>query len=347
MRRRDFIKYTASGTVALMLGGLFSKQALSSETIVLGGGPEGTQAHAVYTAKSKVFHDERGIDLIYQARTSTSAAFYDVSRGRFHGCHGDTTLLAQSWANRGAFSEVHVEYPPYHGIGIWNGATFIVVPEDSDIETWEDLRGKRVYPIQAGFGTYEALKAGLMAAGIWDDIIEVQMDIGEGADALSMGVMDACGAYVGGLSLPSWNREIDARMDVRVIPPLPEHIKMMEENLANIHPGTFIYEVPVQDSWTQDVALEKVKCPTTAWCTFLSQHMSEELAYEFGSNYVELIDTLYEFLPEYKELHMLRLKLTYDAYAAVPDLPVHPGMAMVMKEEGMWNERFKIGEVKT
>lgn len=344
MRRRTFLKGLTTGLATILLQPFVKAQDFGP--LVIGTTPAGTWGYAALTAAARVF---QGVDcaLIIQPRPATSQTWYDVERRRFHIAYGSSGMIWQAWNDEGPFKENKIGTPAFQTLTIADSNPFIIVPEESDIEDWEDLRGRRLFPIQTGFGNYEALKAALKASGIWEDIEEVQMHYWEAPDALAQGRIHACGSYMMGGVLPSWDKEIDERMNVRVIPPTPEHVKKMEEHLKDFLPGTFVYEIPLSGIWEQDVGLDRVVVPGFTFGLHAGQHVTAEEIYHFVSCFFSHKEELKAAFPGFntfyergKEINLLRAR-------AISSIPVHPGMVRFMKEEGFWDETLIAGETPT
>lgn len=341
MKRRTFIKGTTSGIALFLLGE--GVQGQDPSPLVVGTTALGTWGYAAVHAAATVLK-QVGFTLIVQSRPATSLTWYDVERRRFHLAYGSSGIIWQAWNSKGPFKDEPIKVPAFQTLTIADSNPFIIVPYDSPMEDWEDLRGKRLYPIQTGFGNYEALKASLKACELWDDIIEVQMSYWEAPDAFVQGRMDACGSYIMGGVLPSWDQEIDRKMRIRIIPPRDEHVRMMQERLKDILPGTFVYEIPVTGVWQQEVGLEKVIVPGFTFGLHAGQHVEGEKVYEFVSHFFQLKRELYQAFPGYRTFFNRGQDLNLLRARAISSVPVHPGMVKYMKEKGFWDETLVEGE---
>lgn len=342
MKRRTFLKGLTTSLTAL----LFHPGTLAADwgPLVVGTTAAGTWGYAAVHSAARVFEEEEGCTLIVQSRPATSQTWYDVDRRRFHIAYGSSGMIWQAWNNKGPFVENHLQTPAFQTLTIADSNPFIIVPEESDIMDWEDLRGRRLFPIQTGFGNYEALKAALKAAGIWEDIIEVQMNYWEAPDAFLRGEMDACGSYVMGGVLPSWDKEIDERMRIRVIPPGEEHVTRMQERLKDFLPGTFVYHIPLQGVWEQDVGLDQVVVPGFTFGLHAGQHVEAEVVYRFVSCFFSLREKLKISFPGFHTFHERGEEINLLRARAISSIPVHPGMVRYMKEKGIWDGELTAGE---
>lgn len=344
MKRRTFVKGLSSGLALL----LFCPEVYANQStpLVIGTTAGGTWGYAAVNAAAAVFKDA-GHTLIVQSRPDTARTWYDVERRRFHIAYGSSGMIWQAWNARGPFKDGDLKEPAFQTLTIADSNPFIIVPYESSIEDWEDLRGKRLYPIQTGFGNYETLKASLKAADLWEDIEEVQMKYWEAPEALARGDMDACGSYIMGGVLPSWDREIDRMMKIRVIPPREEHVKKMEERLEDLLPGTFVYSISLEGTWEQDVGLKSVVVPGFTFGLHAGQHVEADCIYQFISQFFSLKEELFKAFPGFRtflergeELNLLRAR-------AISQIPVHPGMVKYLKEKDLWDESLVEGETPT
>ena len=316
-------------------------------TILISTSAEGTWGYSATTAAARVYRDHTNLDVQVFPRPAARSTMYDVSDERIHFAWSTPGMMWEAWNDAGPFSDPdsHVAKPPYQTLTIADSVPFLLVPADSDIQDWGDIVGKRVYPNQAGFGNYYALKAGLEAAGLMDQIEEVQMSAGDAPEAFMTGVIDVCGAYAMGGRLPAWLHEVDARMDVRVIPPLPEHVELMRQNLPDIMPGIFVFDYNVAMAWDQDVGIDNVYVPGFDFGWHAGRHVPEDVVYQFVTHAFELAEQLADTFAGFEMFVDQGLELNSTRTEAIPDVPVHPGMARFMQEQGIWNPDFTIGEL--
>ncbi len=343
MKRRNFIK--GMGTLLLMLYGSTPLWALETKELILGSTQQGSWGYAAVTAAVEVFESDPLLSLKVNTRPATDVTWHDVSNRKLHLAYGSSGLAWQAWNDEGPFSQRKLDYPAYQTLTIADSNPFVIVPASSEIENWEDLRGKRLFPIQEGFGNYEALKAGLKAAEVWEDIIEVQMNFWEAPEAFLAGEMDACGAYIMGGVLPAWDQEIDQQMEIRVISPTEKHIQLMEERLTSYLPGTFTSHIPLQQAWQQDVGRDEVAVPGFTFGLHAGQHVPEDTVYQFVSSFFQLAPELRDIFPGYETFYSRGEEINLLRARSIPQIPLHPGMASYMKEKGFWDDRLEVGKV--
>jgi len=224
-----------------------------------------------------------------------------------------------------------VEFAQVFAYGYW--ALPILVPANSDIQTIEDLKGKRLNVGTQGGSSAIISNAvlGDEGYGIIDDITLEHLNYQEAADALSAGQIDASVLFhMAGNLVSTPFQELAQSMDLR-----PLHFdKDILEKVVEVNEGLSI-TTALQETF--EFYTEDVESPGMTGMLVTSPDVDEDVIYE-------LVKTLYEHEEEVRgigpELNVFGLD--YAVEGLVKDYPVHPGAAKFYKEKGIWNDDMVI-----
>ncbi len=203
---------------------------------------------------------------------------------------------------------------------VYPNAVQIVVPADSDIQSLEDLRGKRVSVGAPGSGTELNARALIEAVGMtYDDLAAAQrLNFNETADALRDGDIDAGIWSVGPPTSSIMN--LTATRNIRLIPITEEQVAAAQE----IEPIFASYTLPsgLYDGVTEDVGTVGIP---NVW--FVSEEMDEELAYE-------ITKMLYDRHADLVAIHPAANDTTVEFTIGSSPIPLHAGALRYYEEIG-------------
>lgn len=183
-RRPGFLSYTpktiAAGAIAvtMLAGAVQAKDIDLPNTIIWTAYPTGTTGYSQAVGIGAVLQREYGVNLRVIPGRNDISRFEPLRRGRAHFSAGGVETMS---AQEGIQDFGSREWGPQAvRTGMWNmsdGCSFTLqVHGDSDIETVQDLKGKRV-PYVQGASAPNAGLAYLMGYGdvTWDDVHRVDM----------------------------------------------------------------------------------------------------------------------------------------------------------------------------
>lgn len=228
-------------------------------------------------------------------------------------------------------------YQAVNGIGDFSGETFenvkgwlpcyasyvmIVVPNESDIHTLQDLRGKRVSVGTRGSGAEVIVQAMMSGAGITynNDFTPYYLSTADSNDALIEGTIDAL-IYATGIPTPSL-MELMAIDDVRIIPIEKEEAEKIANGQAYFSPGIIPkgtydgvdYDIPTLQSFTIAV---------------VNADVDEDTVYK-------ITECIWDHLEELGNVHasqkLLQPQMIVESITPVMEL--HPGAEKYYKEKG-------------
>lgn len=195
--------------------------------------------------------------------------------------------------------------------------------ESAGIRTPADLEGKRVPRVTANPSVNLKTETMLASAGLtWDDVRPVEIGYGEQPDALKAGKLDVLFQQVYGSSLA----ELESTTPVRWLDldaGDPQTRAAVQERVPSVSLREFT-GAPGQDEGESDTAFWYAVPVITYADT--STVVAEQLARAIVDSY-----------PRYKDATSTTDSWSIDDAMTTPvEVPFHPGMVRVLKEEGVW-----------
>ena len=230
---------------------------------------------------------------------------------------GNAMAVWDAWHGDDPFGEEHEDLRAV----VWSNPnqTQIVVRDDADINSIEDLEGKVVNPGTRGSGTDMAFNRLLKALGMsYDDFSRVEyITFAEAGDGLRDGVIDAI-VWVGGYPA-STIEELAVTIGIKLVPFSEEEITTVVEQ----EPSFFADVVPagVYEGITEDVPL-----PSLGSIWLSNVNVPDETVYEVA----KLIDENREDL--------ISGHIAFETWRFSRDvenvIPLHPGAVMYYDDAG-------------
>jgi TRAP transporter TAXI family solute receptor len=204
----------------------------------------------------------------------------------------------------------------------------LAVKESAGIDTYADLKGKRIPDITANPSVNNKIEAFLAYGGLtFDDVTLVEMSYSEQPDALKNGEIDALFQQVYGASL----FELDSAVPIKWLSMEGEDQARLDA-VAEISPSTEVKEFtggagqenegPTQGLW--------YPAPIASY----TESASEDLAYFT----VKAINDTYE---EYKDSTQTTSLWNAESGSVLlepREVPFHEGTVRYLEEEGLWTE---------
>jgi TRAP transporter TAXI family solute receptor len=201
-----------------------------------------------------------------------------------------------------------------------------MVRADSEIQTLEDLRGKRCMPSPAGSSTATMWEVLFEAAGILEDVEWTYGSWRESYDALRGGAVDCIPSLLtNGRPAPILS-ELVATTPVRILPISDELIARAKE----INPGIMLGVIPA-GAWE---GLEQAtNAASFSGVLAAAPDVSEDVAYTVMKAIFDNVDEVHALGVQFEDIG-----LEFAAEYLVDGFPVHPGAARYFKEKGVWDE---------
>lgn len=241
------------------------------------------------------------VNLIKEDKIEMAFTMSDVVSQAVEGTEGFTEPTDK-------ISQIAALYPNY---------VQIVTTADSGIETFEDLRGKRIAVGDQNSGVEVNARMLLEGYGItYDDIDVDYLGYAEAADGLRAGQIDAAFLTSG---LPNASLlELSETLDIRMVSISPEDVERVAEDQSYF----IALDIPA-DTYGNEEAV-----PTAAIMNALVVHsdMSEDDVYELTKTFFENLDTL-------ENSHQAAADITLEAAQEGLVAPLHPGAQRYFDEQ--------------
>ncbi|WP_299816800.1 TAXI family TRAP transporter solute-binding subunit [uncultured Roseibium sp.] len=204
-----------------------------------------------------------------------------------------------------------------------------IVWADSGIDSWDDMKGKRIF-IGPPAGAANRQITGLirLAGGLEEDTDYTPIRLGWGAaiQAFQDGQFDVLvGAFPVGaaavqqLGLQREIRLIGVSEEVRNSPEWAKYLNQMGELNSSVAPGTYDGQVNGD---------ETISIPAYAMVFGVNKDMDDDLAYSLTKTYWDSVDG-------YKKSVAVLAQLPTDDPLAGNNVPLHPGAARYYEEQGI------------
>ncbi|PIE54429.1 MAG: C4-dicarboxylate ABC transporter substrate-binding protein [Dethiosulfovibrio peptidovorans] len=212
-------------------------------------------------------------------------------------------------------------------MGLWPDVTQIVIRKEADINTWGDLKGKRMAVGPPASGTEFTSRLVLQAvAGLtFDDITPEYIGYSEAAQALQNGRLDAFNAETG-YPVSAVSELYAGRTSVGMLEFSDDEVKALQTEAP--YYARVVIPADVYPKQTKPLKLVGVKS-----ALIVSDKVSEEIVYE-------TLKVIYGDRKAMGQAHAAFSKVDYEhPLAGLYGAPLHPGAVRFFREKG-----FKIPE---
>ena len=208
-------------------------------------------------------------------------------------------------------------------------------PKAGQFKSWGDFSGKPVFFTPAGFMNWLNFMRIFKALGYQFKHVQ----IGEAAqgDALQAGTIVGAVCYTtAGRSLPSYWRETELRLDIKIINPSPDEVKKL--TAANLAPT----EIDATKVFSKDVGVKTILGVPLLFGYNMLADMPEEIVYKMLKWYYDKREWLVKGDPGFEPMARDFVGMQVKGINANPTVPVHAGLAKFLKEHKAWNDKWKI-----
>ncbi len=210
----------------------------------------------------------------------------------------------------------------FRGLYTYNVGPFqIIVRADSNIHTFNDLKGKRITAGPAGGGTRNIFNEQFKTAGILGDVKERMMSTTGGFDALRDGSVDA--VFSGGMAPLPLVMQVAHTTPIRLIG-LPNDVIARLEKLNKAY---VITETPANIYPNQDNK-GPVKNANGTSGVFAQRDLDPETVYQ-------IMKAVFGQLDEYRQSHPSAANISLQTALNGLVLPLHPGAVRFYREAGV------------
>jgi hypothetical protein len=211
----------------------------------------------------------------------------------------------------------------------------VYAPKAGQYKSLGDFSGKPVFFTPAGFMNWLNFIRIFKALGYQFKHVQ----IGEAAqgDALQAGTIVGAVCYTtAGRSLPSYWRETELRLDIKVINPSPDEVKKL--TAAHLAPT----ELDATKVFSKDVGVKTILGVPLLFGYNMLADMPEEIVYKMLNWYYDKREWLVKGDPGFEPMGRDFVGMQVKGINANPDVPVHAGLAKFLKEHKAWNDKWKI-----
>lgn len=303
----------------------------SGAILNVGTGSVGGTDNVVVEAISSVVNQKSDLKTSTITTNGGTEIIYLLETGDIQAGYSGTIDLVN--ALNGASSFDHA-VDPSHMLQCFGFVTWdlpLVVLDNSGIESYEDLAGKRIGLSPVGSSTAEVLMLVLDAYGLTDSVTIENFTWNEGYTALKDGRIDAMvGSWANGDPI-SGLIELKATKGIRILSMSEEVGEAVAQANAGVGQGTLTSEN--DDSIA---AGETVITPTNSGVIIADATVSEEAMYQYTKAVLDNLEELQGISNYFNAFQEVCMDV------CVESVPFHPGAAKALKEAGLWQDRFTV-----
>ena len=300
----------------------------------------GSYGYAVASAMADVLNRElpREYAVTVHPYPSTTAAMKAVMNGEGEVSYSADVGMRQLYDGSGPFRD----YKPrvaslVHTFYVYPMETFMTVyrPLANRYRSWADLSGAPVFFTPAGYMNWINLNRVWAALGYQFNHVEI--DSATTADAMKAGTIVAAGAYTtAGVSLPTWWREAELKVDFAILNPTPEERRKLAQ--ASLNP----VRLDPQRIFRQDVGANEIWAVPIYFAYNMRADADADFVYRMLTIFEKNVGDLVKFDPGFGPLAQDFVGMQVGGVRANPDIPVHPGLARFLQERGAWDPAWKV-----
>jgi len=211
----------------------------------------------------------------------------------------------------------------------------VYAPKASQFKSWGDFSGKPVFFTPAGFMNWLNFQRIFKALGY--EFKHVQIGEAAQGDALQAGTIVGAVCYTtAGRSLPSYWRETELRLDIKLINPSPDEVmKLTAAGLAPV-------EVDATKVFSKDVGVKTILGVPILFGYNVCADMPGEVVYKMLNNFYAERESLAKADPGFGPMARDFIGMQVNGIKANPTIPVHAGLAKFLKEHKAWNDKWTI-----
>ncbi|MBI4330399.1 MAG: TAXI family TRAP transporter solute-binding subunit [Chloroflexi bacterium] len=304
---------------------------------------EGTLMYSAGVAIARVANKYvKGVELTASPVPASAMSHQLFQKGEVDITYGGALALSDAWSNKGLFEKTPVTYRTYQGIYLFTGEQFVITKGDNKtINKLGDLAGKTMFPMTSASAAYEAHKLILSALGVWDKIQERQMGTGEAAEALRTGRIDSIGSYTSSGNLAPWMKELELRVDVRVVTPSDAEKEQMKKI-----PGMSVVVLPTEKTFSKPAGDKEIYSMMSPMGFQFGPNLNPDLVYQIVKAWYEHADELVAINPAFAAFAKDGVGINTMAFDSLTTVAIHPGVAKFYQEKGAWKNNWKAGQTQ-
>ena len=304
----------------------------------------GSYGYKVAAQMVKVLEDALGGEYTVTVNPypSTTAAMKAVMDGEAEIGYTADVGMTDVYQSDGAFKD----YKPAKSLMVHSWYAYpmesfmaVYAPKAEQFKSWGDFSGKPVFFTPAGFMNWLNFRRIYKALGY--NFKHVQIGEPAQGDALQAGTIVGAVCYTtAGRSLPTYWRETELRLDIKVINPSPDEVKKLIA--ANLTPT----EIDAKQVFSKDVGVQKILGVPLLFGYNMRADMPEEVLYKMLSKFYADRQELAKADPGFEPMARDFVGMQVKGINGAPDAPVHAGLAKFLKEHKAWDDKWKIAASK-
>ncbi|MFL1381253.1 TAXI family TRAP transporter solute-binding subunit [Nocardiopsis protaetiae] len=207
----------------------------------------------------------------------------------------------------------------------------------ADLSSWADLDGEPGFYTPAGYMNWLNYQRVFDTLGY--EFNHVEIDSSAVADSLQGGSIVSAGAYTtAGSSLPTYWQEGELTIDLAPVQLSDAEVETIEAA------GLEVVTVDPSNAFTQDLGTDAIRAVPILFGFNVRADMDEELVLAILESLEGRVEELVRLDPGFTPLADDFVGTQTGAISAVPDVPVHPGLAAFLRERGAWDDSWTIAE---
>ena len=334
--RRSFLKVSGGAGIAALAGCLGGDVEAVSIGIPGGSSTTGQSAQAL---QSVVQDQSDSIRFDTEDSGGDPASIRLFNDDELDGYTASNFISTAAMNDDEPFAEDPVDGIAYQGFQIGVLELHWVALDGSGVETTDDLLDDdiTVWMLPPGWGLRQLSDTVHESIGILDELEEneVDADTSDIAGRVDEGDVDALISYgANGVNLPGWATEVDARADLYAV----EHTEEFQEGAAATE-GVNTDTIEIY-GYDQDMGADEVFTWQETFQFFFAEEMSDDVAYEVA----EISHNHWESAREAQEAYLDHSDFGSIVGGYMDGVPVHPGVADFLEDEGEWDDSWERGE---
>ncbi len=304
----------------------------------------GSYGYKVTAQMVKVLEDALGGEYTVTVNPypSTTAAMKATMNGDAEIGYTADVGMEDVYENKGAFKDFKpAKSRMVHTWYAYPMESFMAVyaPNAEKYKSWADFSGKPVFFTPAGYMNWLNFQRIFKALGY--KFNHVQLGTDAQGDALQAGTVVGAVCYTtAGRSLPSYWRETELRVDIKIINPSPEEVKKL--TAKNLEPE----KLDASKIFSKDVGAKTILGVPLLFGYNMLADMPEEIVYKMLTKFYAERDALAKVDPGFEPLARDFVGMQVKGINGEPEAPVHAGLAKFLKEHKAWNDKWKIAGSK-
>ncbi|WP_349369082.1 TAXI family TRAP transporter solute-binding subunit [Salinarimonas sp.] len=329
-RHRTLSHLTRRDAMALGLGGAVAASALFRTTSVLaqsnlqwGSSSVGSTGYVIMEGLASIVNRHSDLQNTSMATSGGAENMQLFKEGVIQFGQTTSTDWLPAFSGRAPYPEP-IEVHQMFAYTLFNCTP--MVRADSDIQTIEDLVGRRVMPSPAGSSTAVLFEVLFEAAGILPEVEWTYGSWRETYDALRAGAVDCIPSLLtNGRPAPIMT-ELMSTQPVRILPISEELMRRAGAINGGARPG-------VIPAYTIEGATQDMRAASFSGVLAAAPEVSEEVAYTVMSAVFDNLEEVRSLGVQFQDIDP-----AFGAANLVDGYPVHKGAARFFKERGLWQD---------